>query len=228
MYRNKQRIPNLHPAKLIITTMRIAIAHFKNAAERRKALSKLDKVQRKQADTPLGLAALVKAKEVDERHINRLLLKIGGLSRTRPPKEVTPKSPLNLKLGKPFLTSDDGPVLLTAIAQAVPKGFRHPSTKAKNWSSTSLLERVCEVHSEWYMRSKRGEKKAVTDAETRELIQATQDVRNIPDRYLSRTQRALRASLPPLPKAATLDAIRERHALARGEEVSGGPERVAA
>lgn len=194
------------------------MCHFKSEADKRKALASLPHSKRAQALDPYGLAELVRAKEISERNINRLLLKVGGLSRSRPPREASGKTPFTFKMGAPFLTSDDGPATLIKIAQALPQGFRHPSKKAKKWASTSLLEMVCGVKSE-FVRSKRGDKKVTADAEHRDLVAATQDIRNVPDKFLTGTQRLRKAMMPKLAKAATLDAIRERHALARtGDE----------
>lgn len=198
MYHNRRPIPNERTARLIVTTARLAIAHFKSAADRIKALSKLDLAKHAQAGTPPGLAALVKAKAVDERYINRLLIKAGGMSRAVPPRSPNLRKPESLVFGKPFLAADNGSVKLHRIIQANPKGFRHPSTKAKKWFSTSLMERVTGVVL-MPTRSARGDLKAVEDATYRTRARLLQDDRRVPAKYLNRHQRARVAAMPPLP-----------------------------
>lgn len=178
--------------------------------------------QRKRALDPFGLAKLVKDKVVLERHVWRLLLKVGGMSCGRPPREITTRKPISIKLGAPFLTGDDGAFHLHHLIQAHPKGFRQPSHKAKKWRSTSLMEQVTGIVPQ-FEASERGKKKAITAAECRELVKATQDIRNVPDKFLTGTQRLRKAMMPKLPKAETLEAIRERHALARGDDQPGSP-----
>jgi hypothetical protein len=188
------------------------MAHFKSAGTRRKALAHLSPDQVKAARTPFGLAKLVQDKAVSERLVNRILLKVGGMSLQRPPREVTKRKPYTFKFGVPFTPAD-----VTLLAQVAPRGFRNPSVKAKNWKSTSLLEAMVGLKPK-FERSARGDRAAVTDAETRELALATQDIRNVADKYLSKAARARKAALPPLPEALTVDAIRVRHALARGDK----------
>lgn len=157
------------------------------------------------------MAVLVKDKVIDEKYVKRLLLKAGGMSRQPEPREAQVKKPFKTKLGAPFLHQDDGAVRLQMIIGLHPKGFREPSRKAKNWRSTSLMERLTGV-TPTFVAHPRGDREALADTHHRELVKATQDVRNVPRTYLTRAQKALKASLPPLPKDQTLGAIKERHA----------------
>jgi hypothetical protein len=146
--------------------------------------------------------------------VRRHSIKAAGMSRAVPPKEAAARKLAPLELGKPFLTRDAGPALLQRAIAAHPKGFRQPSAKAKNWRSTSLMERVAGVKQE-FSRSTRGEARAIADREHRELARATQDIRNIADAYLSPAQRRRKAAMPPVPKDLDVIAIRARHSRER-------------
>lgn len=214
MFQRRKQVPNMVRPHLLLTNQRVILLHWVSMGARRKALAHLTDEQRAAADTYIGLARLVKDKLVSERLVKRVAIKLGGITREPAPKATRKRTPLTIKLGSKLTAN---PSLVAQMAQACPKGFRTPSGKAKNWGSTSLVERLMGQQPE-FERSKRGARKAREAAETRELVKATQDIRNVPRVYLSPEQKMLRDSLPALPKDQTVGAIKERHAKARGEE----------
>lgn len=152
---------------------------------------------------------MVRAKEVAERYINRLLIKVGGMSRHRAPRAIEPKTPFTFSLGKPFLTTDDGPAILIRIAQAMPLGFRHPSKKAKKWTSTSLLEKVCGVKPQFVGSTRRQRtaesfedfraRMAQERADYLANVRHTQNDRNVDPKFLNAGARRRVAAQPDLP-----------------------------
>lgn len=191
--------------------MKAIQAHFKSAPDRQAALAKLDTKDRPKAKNPEGLHSLVKEGKVAEKHVKYVHIKLGGMSRARKPKSDKPKQTFAFRLGAPFIASTDGPSTVAQIAQSHPGGFRSPSKKAKNWRSTSLVEQVMKQKQK-FEYSARGKKKLQREEECQALALATQDIRNIPDQYLNRGSRVRKQLMLPLPKAATVAAIRERFA----------------
>lgn len=205
-----------------MTKVRHITAHFNSAADRREALAKLQKSE--YPGDPVEVAILVKQGKIASRHVHEMTpisgrahlktpgtvhIKVGGMSRARKPKEEHAK-PFRFKLGSPFITSTNGPTILAQIANEHRTGFRSPSKKAKNWLSTSLVEQVMKVELK-FERSARGDKKAKRDAQARALALATQDIRNLADKYLSPAARARKKLMPPLAKADTVAIIRESY-----------------
>lgn len=221
MYRQRQKVPNLSPAKLVITNQLLSVHSFKTAGTRRKALATL--TRKEYPKTPIDLTALVKAGKVAEGLVVPLKIRLAGMSRKRQPKnDGAPPKPFSFKLGAPFITTTDGPSTLAQIANAHPRGFRDPSKKAKNWKSRSLVEKVMKIESV-FEPSKRGIEKAHDERLYRALAKATQNVRNIPSRYLTRSQKTLRKLSPGLPRAQTIAGIKEAFALEKLATGSPGP-----
>lgn len=197
MYLNRRKLANQRPAKLVVTKARIGMAHFKTAADRRKALANLPHSEHPR--TPYDLAKLVKDKKIPERYIVRVLLKAGGMTRAVPPRQPSTKVPFKFSLGKPFIKTGDGPSILAAIAQAFPQGFRQPSPKPKNWRSTSLIEKVMGVKQVFEGSTRRqlqGEsidtfraRMAKEHQDYLDAVRAGQDDRNVDPKYLNAGRR---------------------------------------
>lgn len=166
-------------------------AHFKSPADKRAALAKL--APKEHPRTPEDLNALVKAGKVADKHVNFVHVKLGGMSRARKPRKAPGKT-ITFKLVSPLVAPQDWPSTVAQIAQSFPSGFRSPSSKAKNWRSTSLVEQLMKIKSK-FERSSRGKGKASADEAYRARALLTQDITSIPDKYLNRGSRARKAQI---------------------------------
>lgn len=155
------------------------VYHFRNEAARRAAnypglLRNSDEVTR-----------AVNIGEIEQQFVQAIPLKIFTPVEIEPTRRPRQPQPLPLVSGA---KGEDLAHLVIAMAQINPRGFRQPSAKAKNWKSTSLVEKLSilwlDATANTFKRSERGEKKLERRNETRAAITLAQLVETWPDRAL--------------------------------------------
>lgn len=161
------------------------ICHFKNEAARRKALGL--KLKNSESLTEAVVNGLVSPALVSQVH----LLGYSLIERDRPVRTPRAVQPVVLVTGRKF-TREEFAMFITALAGINPKGFRQPSAKAKNWSSTSGVEQaaICAglAPKPKFERSERGKKKLEANEEMKRRI-AEERINGINPKYLSRAAR---------------------------------------
>lgn len=139
------------------------ISHFKNAAKRREAL---------------------RTGAIDPRLLNSVELKIMTPVEIEPTRQPRLPQPFPLVIGAKDEELAHYVAAMAQIAQG--RGFRQPSAKAKNWQSTSLVEKLAIAHLDAekneFKRSERGQKKLQARNETNALIALDRLIEQYPQR----------------------------------------------
>jgi hypothetical protein len=170
MFQKGTKRPSLKRAKFQIAENVVArCCHYKNAA----AAAKGSKLYSKSADDMAARIVGIKTGAMNPNLFQAVDVRLGTWE-----QGAIELKDRNLEWSWPSWpkewSAENFATLVSQAAQVNPKGFRQPSSKAKNWRSTSLVEKSMwwagQMEHPTFERSKRGLLKQRLDAEMKEAI----------------------------------------------------------